>query len=89
MADLLQNLGGRIRTFRTAANLSRVKLAEKAKISTYYVGEIERGEGSPSLSVCQDLAKALGISLKDLFDFPNEGVDEVLDEIVAMLKREE
>jgi len=74
--------------FRKSANLTREKLAAKAPISTHYLGEIERGKASPSLSVIQDLANALGVKVKDLFHFPSEQgtPKEIAEEIVAKLQ---
>lgn len=91
MSDLLHNLGERIRTFRKAAGLTREKLAEAAAISTYYVGAIERGEASPSLSVVQDIAQSLQMSVRDLFDFPSEQgtPQEIVGEIVNQLREGE
>ena len=90
MSDVLKNLGERIRTFRKAANLTRARLAEKAAISVYYVGEIERGEASPSLSTIQDIAKALGVKIRELFYFPSEQETpkEIVEEIVMRLQAE-
>lgn len=89
MADLLTSLGEKIRMYRKMANLSQEKLAERASVSVYYVGEIERGEASPSLSVIQDLAKVLGVKIMDLFDFPDENNKEIIDEIIKLMKRKE
>ena len=91
MSDVLKNLGERIRMFRKAANLTRARLAERSAISVYYVGEIERGEASPSLSAVQDIARALGVKIWDLFYFPSEQETpkEIVEEIVMRLQAEE
>ena len=88
MSDLLYNLGQRIRTFRRAARLTQEALAEKASVSPYYVGEIERGEASPSLSALQDIARGLQVGIRDLFDFPSEQgtPQQIVEDIVARLQ---
>lgn len=42
------------------------KLAEKANLSTNYVGSVEIGRRDPSLSTIQALAKALGTTAGEL-----------------------
>lgn len=88
MSDIQKSLGERIRTFRKIANLTQEKVAEKASISAYYIGQIERGEASPSLSAIQDIANALDVRVRDLFRFPSEEgtSEEIIDEIVALLR---
>ncbi len=88
MSDLLTNLGERIHKFRKASNLTQAALAEKAEISVYYIGEIERGEASPSLSVLHDIAKALGVTMRDLLYFPSEQETpkEIIEEVVMRLR---
>ena len=86
--DILRSLGDRVRTLRRAAGLTQEKLAEKASISAYYMGEIERGQASPSLSAINDIAKALGVKVRDLFYFPGEDEtqEEIVKEIVEILE---
>jgi transcriptional regulator with XRE-family HTH domain len=52
-----------------AKGISQMKLADKAQMHFTYVGGIERGIRNPTLKNIAKLAKALGISLHDLFDF--------------------
>ena len=85
MSDLLHNLGNRIRVLRKAAKLTQAKLSEKANISVYYVGEIERGEASPSLSTTNDIANALGVTIGEMFPSKQEIPAEVIKDITMML----
>ena len=86
--DICRSLGKRIRTLRKSTGLTQEKVAEKASISAYYFGEIERGQASPSLSAIHDIAKALGVKARDLFYFPDEDEtqEEIVREIVEMLE---
>lgn len=43
----LESIGGNIRKFRLMKKIRQEDLAEKAGLSTNYVGAIERGEKSP------------------------------------------
>ena len=63
---LLQQFGGRIKKFRKEQNTTQEELADKATIERSYMGTIERGERNPTLLKVYKIAKALGISLKDL-----------------------
>jgi len=48
--------------------LSQEELAFKAKVHRTYLGGIERGERNPSLKNIAEIAKALGVSLGQLFE---------------------
>lgn len=61
-------IGEAIREFRKAAKLSQEQLAEKADLHPVYVGELERGEESASISALMRIAKALGVRVRDLVD---------------------
>lgn len=43
--------------------------AEKTDYSVEFISFIERGINAPSIEGCERIAKALRISIKDLFDF--------------------
>ena len=55
-------LGKRIKEARKKLKLTQEELAEKAKISDVYLGEIERGTKIPSVPVLVDLIEALEVS---------------------------
>jgi len=60
-----------------ARNLSQEELASKAGVHRTYLGGIERGERNPSLKNIAAIAKALDITLSELFSFgdaESEGV---------------
>ena len=65
-ADPMRQFGEHLRAMRKARGLSQNELAERADVNDKYLGEIERGDGNPSLEVLQRLAKALGIDLTTL-----------------------
>lgn len=55
-------LGKRIREARNKAKMTQEVLAEKADIAVTYLGEIERGEKTPSLEVLISLTDSLGVT---------------------------
>ncbi len=60
-------LGKRVRRLRKKLDLSQEELAEKAGIHRTYMGKIERGESNPPLHTVSKIAKALKVTLSDLF----------------------
>jgi transcriptional regulator with XRE-family HTH domain len=50
-------------------------VAEAAKISSGYLGELERGEKWPSLDIIVELAKVLAVSPAAFFEFESEEVN--------------
>jgi len=64
-----KQLGRKISELRKSKGLTQEKLAEKANYSVEFISFVERGINAPSIEGCARIAKALGIPLKDLFDF--------------------
>lgn len=56
-------LGKRIRAERKKLNLTQEQLAELVNVSTTYVGLVERGERSITLSKLVQVANSLGVSV--------------------------
>ena len=72
MADIYEQLGAKIRELRIKRGLSQAKLSESAGVSDEYISRIERARKSPSLKTVEQIGIALGVSIKDLFDFDEE-----------------
>ena len=60
-------LGRAIREQRTGHVLTIRELAERARVSARFLVQLEGGSGNISVARLEDVAKALGISLSDLF----------------------
>jgi transcriptional regulator with XRE-family HTH domain len=60
-------LGKRVRELRLAAGYSQEKLADVVGIHRTYIGAIERGEQSVSVDNVAKIAKALKVTLSELF----------------------
>lgn len=58
----LTSIGKNLRKFRTEKRIMQETLAEKANLSSNYIGMIERGEKIPSLTSLIRLANALDVS---------------------------
>ena len=64
--DLKEIMAMNLRRKRHDQQMTQEELAERAGLSTRYVGAIERGDVSPSVTVLGQIAEALGIEPGDL-----------------------
>lgn len=64
------NIGARIRYFRKLKGLSQEKLAWETGINPAFLGELERGQKSPTLKTLEKITDALSIHLYELFAGP-------------------
>ncbi len=69
MSSIEKKLGQRIAELRKTARLTQFELAEAANIGNDFVSRIERGDRTPSLKVLEQIAEALNVEAKDLFNF--------------------
>ena len=67
--EIYKSLGQRIKFLRETHGLTQEKLAEKAGISLDYLGKIEVCINKPGIKTILKLANALGIDIKEMFDF--------------------
>lgn len=65
---LYQKLGQRIENIRKDKGMTQEKLAEEAGLHRAYFWDIEQGRNI-SVKTAYKITKALGIKLRDLFDF--------------------
>ena len=82
-------LGKRIRDERLLLRLTLEKLAERTDKSINFIGQIERGEGKPSLETMVDIANALGTTvdslLQDNVRAVNDNVGKEVETIIRTL----
>jgi len=79
-------LGKRIRDERLLLRLTLEQLAERIDKSINFVGQIERGEGKPSVETLVDIANALGKTVDSLLkDSMKKEDDDTAREINALL----
>ena len=67
--DIKHRFGKAIRRRRRELDLSQEILAEKAELHRTYISSIELGKCNVSLENIKKLAKALDISIADLFAY--------------------
>lgn len=65
-------LGKQLRRARHMRDLTQEELAERAGISTSFVGHIERGTRVPSLETVWRMCRAMNISIDYLMDGMND-----------------
>jgi len=68
MSNINEKLGKRVREIRKAKKMSQEELAYQAEIDYSYLNEIEAGKRNPSVKSIAAIAKALRVSIKDLFE---------------------
>ncbi len=71
--ELYRQIGLNIKKYREVKDLTQEQLADKIGKSVNHLGKIEVAFSQPSLRLLADIAAALEIPLKDLFDFDNDG----------------
>ena len=72
MDDLKKQFSVRLRLLRIQQQMTQEQLAAAANISVDFLSLIERGKNSPSFANLEKLAKALKVSVQELFNFDVE-----------------
>ena len=67
--DTVKKLGEKIRIERNRRKLSQEKLAELSNLNRNFIGMIERGETNVTVKNLVNIANALDMNIKELFDF--------------------
>lgn len=62
-----KKLGKRVRKVREELGLSQEELGFKSGLHRTYISDIERGTKNPTVVTIDTLAKALGVSISELF----------------------
>jgi transcriptional regulator with XRE-family HTH domain len=70
MVDEVVELSKKLKQLRTERGFTMEKLAEMAKCSKAYISQIEKGLVKPSVTILSRLARALGVSVSELFRGP-------------------
>src|SRR5690606_37790083 len=65
----LKALGNHIRHLRNKKGLTQEQLASLAGVSENTIVTLESGKLNTTVATCFDIAKALGLKDKDIFDF--------------------
>lgn len=94
MSEIAKKIGRRIRELRTqrAERWTQEDLAERAKISVSFLSMIERGERLAHVETLEALARALGVSLAELFvdaQSPDPAEPDVLKPLYDFARRQQ
>ena len=76
---LARRFGDLVRRLRSEKGYSQERFAEVCRVDRSYMGMIERGEVSVTLSVIAKLAGGLGLSLSALFQEMERGANDTED----------
>ncbi|MNW47744.1 anaerobic benzoate catabolism transcriptional regulator [compost metagenome] len=72
MSKIARLVGEKIRILRQSRGLSQEKLGFKAGLNTSYIGQVERGEKSPTIISLEKIANGLDVNFEELFKFDEE-----------------
>jgi len=77
MDQVTVSFGKRIRNIRNSKNISQERLAEMSGLHPTYIGQLERGEKSPTLESIYKISKGLEMTVSGLFSYmEEEGMEE-------------
>jgi transcriptional regulator with XRE-family HTH domain len=86
MADLEKLIGSKITEFRLHKKVTQAQLAEDVNVSVETISRMERGVAFPSLKTMDKIATALGVALKDFFDFgTGNKIDKTCEREIAKI----
>jgi transcriptional regulator with XRE-family HTH domain len=84
--SIMSIIGESIRKYRKAKGLTQTELAKKLGTSQYVLTNYERGVNNPTAAKMPEIAKALGVTLDQLYGLKSE---EVPLEKTGSVKRRE
>jgi transcriptional regulator with XRE-family HTH domain len=85
MSAIQKQIGQRIQLLRDAAGLTQAQLADRAGVNPEHISRIERAEKGPSIELLDRIASALGLPIRDLFDFEEEPTHDLRKAAIASL----
>lgn len=77
MNEISRNIGENIRALRKQKGYSQEQLALRAEINGSYMGQVERGEKSPTIDVLGKIAQALQCPLEQLVHVEGKPREEI------------
>lgn len=72
-------IGKNIRKLRKAKGITQVELAKKLKTTQQVITSYERGINKPDPDKIPNIAKALGVSVDELYDVPKEVIQNPVE----------
>lgn len=88
-SDVEKRLGRQVAAYRKSAALTQEALAERVKVTPETISRLERGSTVPGLATIENVARALNVELRDLFDFRagRTSKDQAISDILRKLQR--
>jgi len=74
--DLKKLIGARVAEIRQAARMSQQDLAKQISVAPETLSRLERGHILPSVKRFDRIAQALGVTLGDIFTFPESDTEQ-------------
>ena len=90
MANIREILAQNLKENRRKLGITQPMLAERAGLSTHYLGMIEIGRNFPTADVLERLAEALGINSNELFSVavsPERAIEELQQAVVKNIEQ--
>jgi len=90
MANVKQILAKNLKKNRRRLGITQPELAERAGLSTHYLGMIEIARNFPTADALERLTAALGIKSNELFsvsDFPEIAMEQLQQSILDVLDK--
>jgi len=88
MSEVSTAFGNKLVEIRTDLNITQEELAFKCNLQSAHLGQLERGEKSPTLETLQKIADGLCITVSDLLNFgsalPANKLDSKTNKIIAI-----
>ena len=72
MRSLRKRFGKKLFDLRHHANLTQEQLAQNAEISVDFLSLMERGVNAPSFETLEKLSLAMGLPVKEFFNFDSD-----------------
>jgi transcriptional regulator with XRE-family HTH domain len=72
MSNLRGQFGKKLRKIRRDRDMTQEQLAEAIGVTLDFISRMERGQDAASFETLEKLAKALGVPVSELFQFPQE-----------------
>lgn len=66
----------RLKAYRALKDMSQAELAEAVGVTRQTIVAVEKGNYNPTIQLCIDICKVLGVTLNDLFWTIEEGEEE-------------
>ena len=69
-------LKNRLKEYRARINVNQTEMGKLVGVSRQTISQIERGDYSPSVTLALKIAKALNVSVEDIFSYEEDDINE-------------